>query len=99
MQVHVNGQGEAVYIRVTNGNLYNSVNTLLAKDVVGHWFQLAAAYNPSNHLVQVWVNGALALTTHYTKSAGTQFYFKNGVYNLTGARSETHFKDIELWHS
>jgi hypothetical protein len=43
------------------------------------------------------VNNNLALTTHYTKSAGTKFYFKNGVYNLNGAKSETHFKNIELW--
>jgi hypothetical protein len=99
MQVHVDGPGEAIYIQVKNGNLYNSVNTLLAKDIVGHWFELASAYNPSSHLVQIWVNGDLALTTHYTKAAGTEFYFKNGVYNLTGARSETHFKDIELWRS
>lgn len=97
MQVHVNGQGEAIYIQTKNGNLYNSVNTLLARNIVGSWFHLAAAYNPTSHLVQIWVNNTLALTTHYTKSAGTQFYFKNGVYNLSGAKSETHFKNIELW--
>jgi len=98
MQVHVNGPGEAIYIQTKNGNLYNSVNTLLATNMVGKWFHLAAAYNPSNHLVQIWVNGSLALSTHYTKPAGTAFYFKNGVYNLSGSKSETHFKNIALWH-
>jgi hypothetical protein len=97
MQVHVDGQGEAVYIQTRNGNLYNSVDTLLAKNVVGSWFHLAADYNPSSHTLHVWVNGKLALTTKYTKASGTAFYFKNGVYNLTGSRSETHFKNIELW--
>jgi hypothetical protein len=98
MQVHVDGQGEAIYIQTKNGNLYNSVGTLLATGVVGSWFHLDAAYNPSTHLVQIWVNNRLALSTHYTKPAGTAFYFKNGVYNLSGAKSETHFKNIELWH-
>ncbi|MEY9904659.1 hypothetical protein ABIA35_000875 [Catenulispora sp. MAP12-49] len=98
MQVHVNGQGEAIYIQTKNGNLYNSVGTLLATNIVGSWFHLDAAYNPSNHLVQIWVNNRLTLTTHYAKPSGTQFYFKNGVYNLSGAKSETHFKNIELWH-
>jgi len=98
MQVHVNGQGEAIYIQTKNGNLYNSVSTLLAKNVVGKWFHLAADYNPSNHTLHIWVGGSLALTTHYTKPSGTQFYFKNGVYNLDGAKSETHFKNIQLWH-
>uniref|UniRef100_UPI0035181AE3 polysaccharide lyase family 7 protein n=1 Tax=Catenulispora sp. GAS73 TaxID=3156269 RepID=UPI0035181AE3 len=98
MQVHVNGQGEAIYIQTKNGNLYNSVGTLLATNIVGSWFHLDAAYNPSTHLVQIWVNNRLALSAHYTKPAGTGFYFKNGVYNLSGAKSETHFKNIELWH-
>jgi hypothetical protein len=98
MQVHVNGPGEAIYVQTKNGNLYNSVNTLLATNMVGKWFHLDAAYNPSNHLVQIWVNGNLALTTHYTKPAGTAFYFKNGVYNLSGSKSETHFKNLTLWH-
>jgi hypothetical protein len=97
MQVHVDGPGEAIYIQTRGGNLYNSVGTLLAKNIVGSWFHLAAAYNPTTHLVQIWVNNALVLTTHYTKSAGTKFYFKNGVYNLSGAKSETHFKNIQLW--
>lgn len=97
MQVHAVTPGEAIYIQTKNGNLYNSVNTMLAKNIVGSWFHLAAAYNPTNHVVQIWVNDNLALTTHYTKPAGTQFYFKNGVYNLNGAKSETHFKNIELW--
>ncbi len=98
MQVHVNGPGEAIYIQTKNGNLYNSVDTLLATNIVGAWFHLASAYNPTTHLVQIWVNNRLALTTHYTKPAGTAFYFKNGVYNLNGAKSETHFKNIQLWH-
>ena len=98
MQVHVDGQGEAIYVQTKNGNLYNSVNTLLAKNMAGKWFHLAAAYNPSNHLAQIWVDGALALSTHYTKPSGTEFYFKNGVYNLNGGKSETHFKNIALRH-
>lgn len=98
MQVHVDGKGEAIYVQTKNGNLYNSVGTLLATNIVGSWFHLDAAYNPSNHLVQIWVNDRLALSTHYTKPSGTKFYFKNGVYNLTGSKSQTHFKNIELWH-
>ena len=98
MQVHVNGPGEAIYIQTKNGNLYNSVNTLLATNMVGKWFHLDAAYDPGSHLVQIWVNGNLALSTHYIKPAGTAFYFKNGVYNLSGSKSETHFKNIALWH-
>lgn len=98
MQVHAVTPGEAIYIQVKNGDLYNSVGTLLVKNIVGTWFHLDAAYNPSDHSVKIWVNDALVLSTTYTKPSGTEFYFKNGVYNLSGSKSETHFKNIEFWH-
>lgn len=99
MQVHAVTPGEAIYIQTKNGNLYNSVNTLLTTNIVGHWFHLDAAYSPTNHRVQIWINNNLVLTTTYTKPAGTQFYFKDGVYNLSGAKSETHYKNIRFYHS
>ena len=97
MQVHVNGPGEAVYIQTRNNDLYNSEGTLIATNIVGTWFHLDADYNPTTHVLHAWINNKLVLTTTYVKPAGTQFYFKNGVYNLTGSESETHFKNIELW--
>jgi hypothetical protein len=100
MQVHAVTPGEAIYIQVKNGgNIYNSENTLLVKNMWGQWFHMDCAYNPSNHVVMIWINGKLVLSTHYSRPNGTKFYFKNGVYNLSGARSETHFKNIEFWES
>jgi hypothetical protein len=37
-------------------------------------------------------------TRHVTNPLSVQYYFKNGVYNLAGAKSSTHFRNITFWH-
>lgn len=100
MQVKGETGGEAIYINTHNdGNIYNSVNnTPLATNMWGKWFHLNTDFNPANGTVRVWVNGNLVLTTHYSAPASKVWYFKNGVYNTTGAKAEAHFENIKFWH-
>jgi hypothetical protein len=99
MQVKGATGGEAIYLNVhNNGNLYNSVTkTPLVTNLWGKWFHVNSDFNPANGTVRVWVNGNLVLTTHYSAPASKVWYFKNGVYNTTSAKSETHFKNITFW--
>ncbi|WP_137814237.1 polysaccharide lyase family 7 protein [Gandjariella thermophila] len=99
MQIKSNTAGEAIYVQVQNGgDIYHGSHALVARDMWGKWFHLTADYNPSTGAAHIWINNSLAFTTHYADPSGTEWYFKNGVYNLTGNRSETHFKNIRFWH-
>jgi hypothetical protein len=99
MQVKGDTGGEAIYLDVhDDGNLYNSVSkTALATGLWGTWFHLNADFNPATGTARVWVNEHLVLTTHYSAPADKVWYFKNGVYNTTGAKAEAHFKNITFW--
>jgi hypothetical protein len=98
MQVKSNTAGEAIYINVRyGGNLYNGTHTLLATAMWGKWFHLASAYNPTTGRAGVWINNTLVDSGTSVHPAGTQWYFKNGVYNLDGAKAQAHFKHIRMW--
>jgi Alginate lyase len=96
MQVKSNNNGEPIYLMVKNGALYHGSNTRIATSVVGHWFHLTVDYNPTAGVGHVWVNGALVFTRKVAGGRGV-YYFKDGVYNLSGARSGTHWKNITFW--
>ncbi|MFC0435749.1 polysaccharide lyase family 7 protein [Kutzneria buriramensis] len=99
MQVKGSTGGEAVYINVhNNGGLYNSVDkTPIATGMWGKWFHLNTDFNPANGSFRVWINGNQVLSGHYSAPASKVWYFKNGVYNTTGAKAEAHFKNITFW--
>lgn len=98
MQIKANADGEAVYVNVQHGgNLYDGPHTLLATHLWGSWFHLAADFDPASGGVRIWVNHALVHTGRVVRSGSTQWYFKNGVYNVNGARGEAHFRNIQLW--
>jgi hypothetical protein len=96
-----NGGDEPVYVMVrNNGNLYNSEDsTVLATHVWGEWIHLTVSYDPGSHTGHVWVNNNLVFTDHYVRKSSAVWYFKNGTYGITGARSEAHFKNIEFFSS
>ena len=99
MQVKSNDGYEPVYVNVKNhGSLYNdSDRTVLATDVWGVWLHLVCGYDPVSGDGRVWVNGRLALTRHDPHPLDTVWYFKNGVYGITGAKSQAHFKNVRFW--
>jgi hypothetical protein len=99
MQIKSNTNGEPIYVVAKNGNLYHGSNALVATNMVGRWFHLTTDYNPTSGNAHIWVNGNLAFTRHVANPLSAQFYFKNGVYNLSGAKSSTHFKNIRFWHA
>jgi hypothetical protein len=96
MQVKSNTKGEPIYLVVQHGDLYHGTGTRIATGVVGHWFHLTVDYNPSAGVAHVWLNNQLIFTRRVS-GQGAQYYFKNGVYNIKGSRSETHWKNITFW--
>jgi hypothetical protein len=99
MQIKSSNAGEAIYVQVQNGgDIYHGSHALVAKNMWGKWFHLTADYNPATGAAHIWINNSLAFTTHHADPAGTEWYFKNGVYNLAGDKSATHFKNIQFWH-
>jgi hypothetical protein len=99
MQVKSNDGFEPVYVNVkNNGSLYNDSNkTVLATNMWGAWFHLVCAYDPGSGNGRVWINGRLTITRNDPHPIGTVWYFKNGVYNVTGDRAEAHFKNVRFW--
>ncbi len=99
MQVKSNDGFEPVYVNVKgDGDLYNDSNhTVLASGMWGVWFHLLCAYDPASGDGRVWINGRLAITRHDPHPIGTVWYFKNGVYNVTGARAAAHFRNVRFW--
>jgi hypothetical protein len=94
-QVKSNTAGEPIYLYIQQGDLYHGSNALIARHMVGSWFHLTVDYNPSTGDGHVWINNQLVFTRHARKNAN--YYFKNGVYNIAGSRSETHWKNITFW--
>jgi hypothetical protein len=99
MQVKSNDGFEPVYVNVkNNGSLYNDSNkTVLATNMWGVWFHMVCAYDPASGNGRVWINGRLAITRNDPHPIDTVWYFKNGVYNVTGDRAEAHFKNVRFW--
>ncbi len=100
MQVKSNTGGEAIYLQVQNGNLYNdnSTKTPAVKDFTGKWFHVVSDYNPTSGDGRVWVDGKLVITRNYKRPLDTQWYFKNGVYNTSNG-SKAQFKNIRFWEA
>lgn len=96
MQVKSNDKGEPIYLVVQHGDLYHGTGTKIATGVVGHWFHLTVDYNPSSGVAHVWVNNQLVFTRKVSGQGGT-YYFKTGVYNLKGSRSESHWQNIKFF--
>ena len=96
MQVKSDNNGEPIYLVVQHGDLYHGTDTRIGTAVVGHWWHLTVDYNPTVGVAHVWIDNVLVFTRRVPGGRGV-YYFKNGVYNINGARSETHWKNITFW--
>jgi hypothetical protein len=99
MQIKSDTNGEPIFVVVKGGNLYHGTNTLVAHNVVGHWFHLTTDFNPATGTGHIWVDHVLVFTRHVNNPIKVVYYFKNGVYSLSGAKSSTHFRNITFWHT
>jgi len=100
MQVHATACAcEPIYVQVIpGGNLRNdNSSTVAANAMWGKWFHMISAYDPTTGNARVWINGSLVITRHDPHPLSTVWYFKNGVYGITGARSETHYRNFKFW--
>ncbi len=92
-----NGGGEPIYITVNNGNLYNVYgSTPIESNIIGRWFHMICAYNPTTGLTRVWINGRQVVNRTETHPLSTVYYFKNGAYHVDSV-SRTHFRNVRFW--
>jgi hypothetical protein len=100
MQVHATACAcEPIYVQVISGGNVRNDNgsTIIAPAMWGKWFHMIASYDPTSGDGHIWINGKLVLTRHDPHPLSTVWYFKNGVYGITGTKSETHYKNIRFW--
>ena len=99
MQVKSDSGFEPIYVQVrANGYLYNdNGSTVLATNMWGKWFHMVVGYDPTTGTGRVWINGKLVVTRVDLHPLSTVWYFKNGVYGITGSKSETHYKNFRFW--
>jgi hypothetical protein len=92
-----NGGGEVIYITVNGGNLYNVYgSTPIATNIIGRWFHMICAYNPTTGLSRVWIDGTQVVNRTETHPLSTVFYFKNGTYHVA-TLSRVHFQHVRFW--
>lgn len=61
------------------------------------WIHVNVQHDADNGKIYVYLNGALKGT--FADRGVTTHYFKCGVYNITGSKSETHWKNIKYWQN
>jgi hypothetical protein len=92
-----NGGGEVIYITTNGGNLYNVYgSTPIATNIIGRWFHMICAYNPTTGLSRVWIDGTQVVSRTESHPLSTVYYFKNGTYHVA-TLSRVHFRGIRLW--
>jgi hypothetical protein len=92
-----NGGGEPIYITVNGGNLYNTYgSTPIATNIIGRWFHMICAYNPTTGQRRVWIDGTQVVNSTETHPLSTVFYFKNGTYHVA-TLSRVHFQSVRFW--
>jgi len=96
MQIKAAAPGEALYLRVTNGDLRNSGDPPFVHSHYNKWFHLTVQFNADTLDSKVYVDNCLAQTSHYTHGSAN-FYIKNGVYGCSASVCRSNFKNITLW--
>lgn len=79
----------------SNGTLKRYDNETLMTNVYNTWIHVNVQHDADNGLIYVYLNKVLKGT--FADRGVANHYFKCGVYNITGSRSETHWKNIKNW--
>jgi hypothetical protein len=79
----------------SGGTLKRYDNETLMTNVYNKWIHVNVQHDADNGKIYVYLNGSLKGT--FADRGSTTHYFKCGVYNITGSRSETHWKNIKNW--
>jgi hypothetical protein len=79
----------------SSGTIKRYDNETLMTSAYNKWIHVNVQHDADNGKIYVYLNSALKGT--YADRGNATHYFKCGVYNISGSRSETRWKNIKYW--
>ncbi len=91
------GHATSLQLRVYDGRLTHYDDTTILPDIYGKWFHLNVTHDVATHVIQIFINGNLAMTTE--DNGGKSWYFKCGVYGQEGMspKMEVYFRNLKIY--
>lgn len=78
-----------------SGTIKRYDNETLMTSAYNKWIHVNVQHDADNGKIYVYLNGTLKGT--YADRGNATHYFKCGVYNISGSRSETRWKNVKYW--
>jgi hypothetical protein len=78
-----------------SGTIKRYDNETLMTSAYNKWIHVNVQHDADNGKIYVYLNSVLKGT--YADRGNATHYFKCGVYNISGSRSETRWKNIKYW--
>jgi hypothetical protein len=79
----------------SSGTIKRYDNETLMTSAYNKWIHVNVQHDADNGKIYVYLNSTLKGT--YADRGNATHYFKCGVYNISGSRSETRWKNIKYW--
>jgi hypothetical protein len=86
----------AIMLKIHPGGIIKRYdNETLMTSAYDKWIHVNVQHDADNGKIYVYLNGTLKGT--YADRGNATHYFKCGVYNISGSRSETRWKNVKYW--
>jgi hypothetical protein len=79
----------------SGGTIKRYDNETLMTSAYNKWIHVNVQHDADNGKIYVYINSTLKGT--YADRGNATHYFKCGVYNISGSRSETRWKNVKYW--
>jgi len=79
----------------SGGTIKRYDNETLLTSAYNKWIHVNVQHDADNGRIYVYINNTLK--GNYADRGDATHYFKCGVYNITGSRSETRWKNVKYW--
>ena len=79
----------------SSGTIKRYDNETLMTSAYNKWIHVNVQHDADNGRIYVYLNNALK--GNYADRGNATHYFKCGVYNISGSRSETRWKNVKYW--
>ena len=79
----------------SSGTIKRYDNETLMTSAYNKWIHVNVQHDADNGKIYVYLNNTLKGT--YADRGNATHYFKCGVYNISGSRSETRWKNVKYW--
>lgn len=92
-----NGHATSLQLRVYDGKLKAYGDKTLLTNIYGRWFHLNVTHDVATNVIEVFINGELALTAK--DYGGKSWHFKCGVYaqEKGSHKMEVYFRNIKIY--